>query len=206
MSTSYSSLRLSTLVSLFWMVSCAQSPPSLPPHLPSALTLKSSTDAHLLGPGDLIEVRVYLEPELSGLYRVGPKGTFSFPLIGEVVATNFGLVELTQELSVRLSKEYLRNPQVTVILKESHSKKVFVLGMVYKPGSYKFEPAMRVVQAIALAGGLKTLASKDLVLIRAAKGGQEQKFRIPFKEISQGQAQNSLLRPGDIIYVPESWY
>jgi len=140
------------------------------------------------------------------MYRVGPKGRFSFPLIGEVVAANFGLVELTQEISGRLSKEYLRDPQVTVILKESRSKKVFVLGMVQKPGSYIFEPDMRVVQAIALAGGLKSLASKDLVLIRESGDGQEQKFRIPFKEISQGQAQNSLLRPGDIIYVPESWY
>ena len=161
--------------------------------------------AQRLGPGDLIEIKVYLEPELSGDYRVGPKGTFAFPLIGEVEAYRFDLISLSDELRDRLGREYLRDPKVTAIMKESRSKKVFVLGQVHKPGSYIYEPSMRVVQAIALAGGLKPLASRDLVLIRETAEG-ERKFRIPFKEISQGRAPNSLLRPGDIIYVPESWY
>ena len=166
----------------------------------------SADRVHHLGAGDLIEVRVYREPELSGLYRVGSQGSFSFPLIGEVRASRFDMIQLSREITTRLSAEYLREPQVTVILKESRSKKIFVLGLVQKPGSYTFEPNMRVVQAVALAGGLRPLASKDLVLIRSSKEGKEQKFSIPFREISQGKAQNSPLRPGDILYVPESWY
>ena len=115
MRTPQAHLRLSGVVALFLIagLSCSQTPTSLPPKLPSTMDLRSSTSANLLGPGDLIEVRVYLEPELSGVYRVGPKGSFSFPLIGEVIATHFGLVELTQEISGRLSKEYLRNVQTT---------------------------------------------------------------------------------------------
>ena len=72
-------LRFGVAAVLFSLVSisCASHPPSLPPHLPSTTTLRLSTNAHLLGPGDLIEVRVYREPELSGMYRVGPKGRFS---------------------------------------------------------------------------------------------------------------------------------
>ena len=188
-------------------ISCTlQQTPTLPPRLPSAQELLAQSSANTLGPGDILEVRVYREPELSGLYHVGPNGTFTFPLIGEVKANQGGIYKLTQELTTRLKQEYLRDPQVTVLIKETRSKKVFVLGLVKKPGSYTFESKMTVVQAIALAGGLQTLASRDLVLIRNNKQGLEQKFRIPFKEISQGKAPNSPLQPGDILFIPESWY
>ena len=183
-----------------------QQVPTLPPRLPSSQELLAQSSANTLGPGDVLEVRVYREPELSGLYHVGPNGYFTFPLIGEVKANQGGIYELTQELTQRLKQEYLRDPQVTVLIKETRSKKVFVLGLVKKPGSYTFESQMTVVQAIALAGGLQTLASRDLILIRNDKQGLEQKFRIPFKEISQGKAPNSPLQPGDILFIPESWY
>lgn len=183
-----------------------QQTPTLPPRLPSTQELLVQSSANTLGPGDVLEVRVYREPELSGLYHVGPNGTFTFPLIGKVKANQGGIYELTQELTTRLKQEYLRDPQVTVLIKETRSKKVFVLGLVKKPGSYTFESQMTVVQAIALAGGLQTLASRDLVLIRNNQEGLEQKFRIPFKEISQGKAPNSPLQPGDILFIPESWY
>lgn len=193
-------------LSILLNLSCSNPPSSrLPPELPSQHSLSSLKDASLLGPGDVIEIRVYREPELSGLYSIDPNGAFIFPLIGEVAASQQNLSDLTSELTTRLKTKYLRDPQVTVILKEVHSKKIFVLGMVKKPGSYIFEPMMSVVQAIALAGGLQSLASKDLVLIRE-EDGREKKYHIPFKEISQGQAENSSLQPGDIIYVPESWY
>ncbi len=183
-----------------------QQVPTLPPRLPSSQELIAQSPAHTLGPGDVLEVRVYREPELSGLYHVGPTGSFTFPLIGEVKASQGGAYELTQELTRRLKEKYLRDPQVTVLVKETKSKKVFILGLVKKPGSYTFESQMTVVQAIALAGGLQTLASRDLVLIRNDQKGIEQKFRIPFKEISQGRAPNSPLQPGDILFIPESWY
>ena len=185
---------------------CTSVPPTLPPRLPTSAELKQLKSADHLGAGDVIEVRVYREPELSGLYHVGVNGLFTFPLIGEVQASAGGIHELTLELTERLKQKYLRDPQVTVLLKESRSKKVFILGLVKKPGSYVYEAQMSVVQAIALAGGLQTLASRELVLIRNDASGRELKYRIPFKEISQGRAPNSPLEPGDILFVPESWY
>ena len=187
-------------------VACTSAPPTLPPKLPTGAQLKNIKSTNHLGAGDVVEVRVYREPELSGLYHVDVDGQFTFPLIGEVQASAGGISELTAEITKRLKKEYLRDPQVTILLKESRSKKVFVLGLVKKPGSYVYEAQMSVVQAIALAGGLQTLASRDLVLIRNDQNGRELKFRIPFKEISQGRAPNSPLEPGDILFVPESWY
>jgi protein involved in polysaccharide export with SLBB domain len=195
------------VIPLLGCVNCSSSPaPTLPPRLPNAEELLKTRSANTLGPGDVIEVRVYREPDLSGLYHVSPAGTFNFPLIGEVKANKGGIYELTSEITQRLKQEYLRDPQVTVLIKETRSKKVFVLGMVKKPGSFVFDSQMTVVQAIALAGGLQALASRSIVLIRENDDGTDQKFRIPFKEISQGKAPNSPLEPGDILFVPESWY
>ena len=102
-----------------------QQVPTLPPRLPSSQELMAQSSANTLGPGDVLEVRVYREPELSGLYHVGPNGYFTFPLIGEVKANQGGIYELTQELTQRLKQEYLRDPQVTVLIKETRSNGEF---------------------------------------------------------------------------------
>ena len=187
-------------------LSCTPPPPQLPPALPSAADLKRVSGA-LLGVGDVVEVRVYQEQELTGLYRVESGGGFLFPLIGEVTAEGRAPSELAALIAERLRAGYLRAPQVTVFLKESNSKKVFILGQVKKPGTYRYEEGMSVVQAVALAGGLMPLAAPDLILIRGKEGDpvSEERFSIPFKEISRGRASNAPLRPGDILFVPESW-
>jgi polysaccharide export outer membrane protein len=157
--------------------------------------------------GDVVEVRVYQEAELTGLYRVEAYGGFTFPLIGQIKATGLTPSELSQKLADQLKSGYLRNPQVTVFVKESHSKKIFILGKVKKPGTYSFEEGMSVVQAVAIAGGLLPIAARDLILIRTPEGeaDAEERFLVPFKEISQGKAPNAPLRPGDILFIPESW-
>ena len=157
-----------------------------------------------LGPGDVFEVRVYREPELSGLYRVDANGDFDFPLLGPVRAEGQSASALAQLLNERLSERHLRTPQASVFIREFNSKKVFVLGQVTKPGAFRFSERMSIVQAIALAGGFKPLAAGELVLTRMLDG-RESKFRVPFREISLGRSQNILLQPGDIIFVPESW-
>ena len=166
------------VIPLIGFVNCSSPPaPTLPPRLPNAEELLKTRSSNTLGPGDVIEVRVYREPDLSGLYHVSPAGTFNFPLIGEVKANRGGIYELTSEITRRLKQEYLRDPQVTVLIKETRSKKVFVLGMVKKPGSFVFDSQMTVVQAIALAGGLQALASRSIVLIRENDDGADQKIR-----------------------------
>lgn len=197
----YSGLYLASL-----SLSCTPPPPKLLPRLPSSAALKKETASHL-GVGDVVEVRVYQETELTGLYRVEAYGGFTFPLIGQVQATGLTPSELSHLIATRLKSGYLRNPQVTVFVKESHSKKIFILGKVKKPGTYPYEEGMSVVQAVAVAGGLLPIAARDLILIRAdeAKGETEERFLVPFKEISQGRAPNAPLRPGDILFIPESW-
>ena len=171
--------------------------------LPAIQTFKTKSS---LGVGDVIEVRVYEEKDLTGTYQISPRGTFSFPLIGEVKAQGMTPSTLAQEISKRLRQGYLKRPQVSIFIKESNSKKIFLLGKVKKPGSYTYEEGMRIVQVIALAGGLLPIASSDLILIRKdPKSNKEKRYKVPFKAISLGQARNIALYPGDIVYIPESW-
>ena len=105
----------------------------------------------------------------------------------------------------RLRDGYLRSPQVSVFVKEFNSKKVFVLGEVNKPGTFRYESQMTIVQAVTLAGGLKALAAKNRLILTRVEEGSEKKYVIPFTQISEGGVKNVFLQPGDIVYAPESW-
>ena len=173
--------------------------------LPPMPDLKTIMESATLGPGDVVEVRVYQEKELSGLFRVGVDGTFSYPLVGSVKASGMTSTKLADELRTRLKSGYMRQPQVSVFVKEFNSKKVFVLGEVRKPGTFRFEDKMTIVQAVTLAGGLKALAAKNRLILTRIVEGAERKFVVPFSQISEGRSSNVFLQPGDIVFVPESW-
>ncbi|MGC6416613.1 MAG: polysaccharide biosynthesis/export family protein [Bradymonadia bacterium] len=176
-------------------------PNDLPPVPDTTAIMQSAT----LGPGDVVEVRVYQEKDLSGLFRIGVDGVFTYPLVGAVEAKGLSAAELADRLEKRLKAGYLRKPQVSVFVKEFNSKKVFVLGEVRKPGTFRFEDKMTIVQAVTLAGGLKALAAKDRLILTRVVDGNEKKFVVPFKRISEGRVSNVFLQPGDIVFVPESW-
>lgn len=160
-----------------------------------------------LGANDLFEVRVFQEPELSGIWRAGPDGTIDFPLCGRVKVDGRTPAEVADVLRACLADGYLRHPQVAVVPKEIHSKKVFVFGKVKKPGTFPFEENMSVIQAITLAGGFDQFAGANgTSVIRVDEEGRERKFRVPVGDIGLGRAPNFPLRPGDIIFVPESIY
>lgn len=173
--------------------------------LPPMPNLKVLMQSATLGPGDVVEVRVYKEKELSGLYRVGRAGLFDFPLIGQVNASGETPSDLVNQITERLKDGYLRSPQVSVFVKEFNSKKVFVLGEVNKPGTFRYEDQMTIVQAVTLAGGLKALAAKNRLILTRVEKGDETKYVIPFNQISEGGVKNVFLQPGDIVYAPESW-
>ncbi|MEE2787825.1 MAG: polysaccharide biosynthesis/export family protein [Myxococcota bacterium] len=188
---------------LLMVTSCAGQPQKTElPEMPDLNTLLQSAT---LGAGDVVEVRVYEEKELTGLFRVGSDGRFTYPLVGLVDAGGLTPANLAKLLTTKLRSGYLRDPQVSVFVKEFNSKKVFVLGEVRKPGTFRYEDKMTIVQAITLAGGLKNLAAKDRLILTRVIEGSEQKFVVPFKEISQGRQSNVFLQPGDIVFVPESW-
>lgn len=162
--------------------------------------------ASSLGVNDVFEVRVFEEQELSGIFRVGPDGTVSYPLCGTVKVGGLDAPAVSSRLTECLKDGYLRNPQVSVFIKEYNSKKVFVLGQVQKPGTFTFEDRMSVVEAITRAGGFTRVAAKNQVVINRIVATKEQRLRIPVEDISLGLAPNFVLQPGDIVFVPESFF
>ena len=178
-------------------VATAQNPNSIIKAEPIAIKAMS------LGPGDIFEVRVYNEKDLSNVYRVSDEGTISFPLVGNIYVNKVSSAKLVERLESEL-KTYLKNPQVSVFVKEFHSKKVYVFGQVRKPGTFSYEEGMNIIQAITLAGGLQPLADPNATYVNRIIDGAEKRIKVAVKDIGRGEASNLILRPGDIVYVPES--
>jgi protein involved in polysaccharide export with SLBB domain len=161
--------------------------------------------ASQLGAGDLFEVRVFQEAELSGAFRVGVDGSIDFPFCGRLPVAGLTTGEIGRKLTDCLKGGYLKEPQVTVIAREYNSKRVLVYGHVQKPGVFPYEDRMSVLQALAAAGGFSQFAAKNQTsVIRAGESGEE-RFRVPVEDIGVGRVPNFYLRPGDVVYVPESW-
>lgn len=179
-----------------FLLSCAATSQELP--APNVI------EATTLGAGDVFEVRVYQEPDLSGPYRVASDGSISFPLLGRVEVAGKGASEVGDLLTKRLRDGYLRSPQVTVMVREYTSKKVFVLGQVNKPGAIPYAEDMSVVGAIAAAGGLTKLAAANRTTLTRVVDNKEQRTTVRVDDIGKGAERNTVLAPGDILYVPES--
>ncbi len=162
--------------------------------------------ATTLGIGDVFEVRVFEEESLSGVFRVASDGTIDYPLCGRVRVVGLDSTGVSRTLTRCLKDGYLRDPQVSVFVREYNSKKVFVFGQVQKPGTFAYEDGMSIVEAITRAGGFTKLAAKNQVVVTRVLDGQEQKLRVPVEDIGIGRAPNFLLKPGDIVYVPESFF
>lgn len=176
------------------------------------LPLPSEVEAHVtpaqastLGPGDLVEVRVFQEPDSSGVWRVSPEGTIDYPLCGKVVLAGRTSSTAADALRECLAR-YLRRPQVSVLIREYNSKKIFVFGEVQKPGTFPYEGEMSIIQAITLAGGFTKTAAQNSTNVTRLVGGQERKIRVPVEDIGVGRERNFLLQPGDIVFVPESFF
>jgi len=192
------------LVGAAWGASGCTPPPT--PYVPPAEEERAAerVEAARLGPGDVFEVRVYGEKELSGTHRVAPDGTVSVPLVGTVEVIGQTPVEVAAKLEERFRDGYLREPNVTVFVQEYNSKRVFVLGSVQKPGTFPYDENMSIVQAITLAGGFRDLAEPNGTVVTRSVGGEDRRFIVPVEEITRGEHANFVLRPGDIVFVPES--
>ncbi|MCP4679731.1 MAG: polysaccharide export protein [Deltaproteobacteria bacterium] len=171
------------------------------PKLPENVEILPDTT---LGPGDVFDVRVYGEDDLSSTFRVASDGTIDYPLLGSVQVLGMTPTEVVSILETRLVEgEFLKKPQVSVFVKEYKSKKISILGEVKKPGTFLYQDGMSVVEAISLAGGFTAMAREnDTTVIRVVKG-KKTRFRVPVEEIGQGKAANFFLRSGDILFVPK---
>lgn len=167
-------------------------------------TAATGEDSYVIGPGDLLSISVWKEPELSAQQvSVRLDGKVSLPLLNDVDAAGFTCADLRNRLSEKY-KAYLEVPEISVILVESRSKRIYLLGEVVKPGEYPLQKNMNVIQAIALASGPTPFANTSKIrLIRKIKGVEKQ-FRVDYDAIVSGKdvEQNIRLKPDDTLYVP----
>ena len=157
-----------------------------------------------IGAKDLLEISVFGLDEMSQTVRVSEKGKITLPLLGEIEVEELTKAELERKLGQLLEKKYLKNPQVTVFIREYQSKKVYILGAVGKPGSYKLLGRQTVLQLISDAGGLVEDAGDEIIVIRQRKDGPSKTLRILIDDlILKGDARlNIPLEPNDIVNIP----
>ena len=176
---------------------------------PSAAQAETSAveaqEDYVIGPRDILTIFVWREPELS-LPRVEVRldGKISVPLIDDIKASGRTPLQLKDELTERL-KEYITAPVVTVVVASVGSKLVYIMGEVAREGPIAMQPDMRVLDALALAGGVNPFAGKSRIKFIRNQGTAPAEFNFDYDRFVDGQdlAQNILLLPGDTIVVPE---
>src|SRR3954454_24706349 len=167
-------------------------------------TEQDPPNAYQIGLGDVLEVSVWKTPELSVTVPVRPDGRISVPLLGDVQAAGLTPLALKAALTGGY-KEYVTAPGVSVVVKEIHSRKIFVTGEVAHPGTFDLEPRTKLMQALALAGGLTPYARGRVVVLRDGRDArQEKRYVVDLNGIVKGKRpeDNLLLQPGDTLIVP----
>lgn len=172
------------------------------PAIPSAT--ESALPDTTLGPGDVFDIRVFGEEDLSSTFRVASDGSIDFPLLGVVIVDGKTPTEVAKIVEQGLRDgDFLKSPQVSIFVKEYNSKKISVFGQVKQPGTFPYRDGMSVVEAISQAGGFTSMARKnDTTVIRVVEGNKE-RFQVPVEAIGEGRAPNFVLRTGDIVFIPE---
>lgn len=164
-----------------------------------------------LAPNDLLDFRVFQEPELDAVVRVSGDGTASFALIGPVQIGGRTITESMELIKARYRDGYLKHPQVSITVR-SYAKKLFtILGQVQKPGSYDMQGTSQItlLQAIGMAGGYTRIADPANVTVKRleAAGSGETVNKLNAKRMARGEDKTTFyIQPGDVISVGESLF
>ncbi len=163
----------------------------------------SQDPIYVIGPDDILDITVWKEPDFSLRLPVRPDGKISLPLLNDVQAAGLTPMQLAASVAVMLRK-YLTQPQVTVIVTQINSWRVYVVGEVMRPGPIPMLPNMTVLQALATAGGLGQFANQKGIYVLRNEGGKQVKYPFNYKEAINGKAakQNIVLKAGDTIVIP----
>ena len=157
---------------------------------------------YVIGADDLLSIRFWADAQLSTDVVVRPDGKISVPLLNDVQAAGMSPEQLNQVLKKAASK-FIEDPDVTVIVREIRSRKVYVLGQVGRPGPVPLNTDMNVLQVLTAVGGLLEFADKENVIIVRSESGRERRLKFNYKDVVRGKnvQQNVLLQPGDTVIV-----
>lgn len=185
-----------------------QVPPQAPAQSQARADAQDAKDtlarAYRIGPGDLLEIKVFEVDQLSQTARVSEDGSLTLPLLGRVVVEGLTQEGVVQKLTGLLSAKYVKNPQVTIFIKEYKNQQVAVIGAVVKAGSYELVGRKNLLQIISMAGGFGETAGNEVFILREGPDGRTKTIPIDLKDllINGNQALNVPIEPNDVINVP----
>ena len=169
---------------------------------------------YVVGPGDVLAVHVFYEPQLSGNFRVENDGHFGYPFLGRVSAAGKTVAAISTLLKDKLSDGYLRNPQVTVDVEQFRSQSVFVMGEVRTPGKYILTGSITLLDALAQAGSPSAAAGGEVLILhpKMTVNGptlpnqrDAEVTRVNLREIEDGRlSRNVTILDGDTVFVPKA--
>ena len=169
--------------------------------LSSTASAQSTQEEYLIGKGDILEVNVWKEEELTKTLKVRIDGNISLPLLDDIQAAGRTPMQLMDTIESRLS-EFIEGPEVTVIVQQQNGQ-FYLIGEVAGTGAYPLQKDLTVIQALALAGGFTEWADKDsILLLRRVEQGVK-RINIDYDAIVSGDApeQNVLIQPNDTIII-----
>ena len=165
------------------------------------------TNDYIIGPGDALQVYVWRNPELTVTVPVRPDGKISTPLVEDMVAVGKNPATLARDIEKVLA-EYVKSPQVNVIVTVPLSafSQVRIIGQVSKPQSIPFREGMTVLDAVLACGGVAQFSAGNRTKLVRTENGKTREIRVRLSALmnSGDLRQNLLLRPGDVLVVPES--
>ena len=178
---------------------CAQSPDQ---------PVNISQPSHVLLPGELIQIKVFQEPDLDTAVRIPGDGYVNFPLIGQVALAGQSVQQATRVIQDRLQTRFLVNPQVSIAVLEPAKRLFTVLGQVQRPGTYRFpateQQNLDLLQVIGIAGGYTRLADAGSITAKRRIHGSEKIFRLDGKRLARGESGEPFsIISGDVITVGE---
>ena len=191
----------------------AQAPKPAPPAAAPAQTAKPAAvpvvpdvvvpPGFVIGTEDVLTIVYWKDKDMTTDAQVRPDGRIALPLLNDVHAVGLTPEQLREKLTEE-SKKYMEDPNITVVVRQINSRKVFITGEVNKPGPYPLTSQTSVMQLLAMAGGLREYANSKKIVIMRTENGKQISLMFNYKDVIAGKnlKQNVELKPGDTVVVP----
>jgi len=180
-----------------------------PAPVSGSVAAKSRGGGAVLASGDLVEIKVYQEPELDTSVRVGADGRVLVPLVGEVSVAGQTVAQAARQIAALLAARFLVDPHVTVSVVEPGRRLFTVLGQVQHPGTYRFpeRQALDLMQVVGIAGGYTRLAAPGRIRVKRRVGGVETVYNLDGRRMAEDAAcPRFQVEAGDVISVGERYF
>jgi polysaccharide export outer membrane protein len=170
---------------------------------PTASTGLAVPTDYTIGPDDVLGIVFWRDADMTGDVVVRPDGMITLPLLNDIKAAGLRPDELRLKI-VEAAAKLIEDPNVSVVIRQINSRNVFITGQVARPGPYPVSGEMRVLQLIAVAGGLLEFADQKNITITRVENGKTEYFKFNYKDVARGKNtdQNRVLKPGDTVVVP----